>query len=170
MNVDHTPGLQAGNRLPLTAPSPSGALRRSRGGRRILMALAVVAMSAAGAHARDLCIDFAGGGTIVLKGFRIPGKNRCAPFGGFAQGDSAALSGAGCTSANGAGLTLHYSSHTRYVNAFYSESGTCRVGVPLPLQGDSGPCSGTYTSLPGGSPTGFYQYATFRYCDVNVPQ
>jgi hypothetical protein len=131
------------------------------------MALGVVAMSAAGAHARDVCIDFSGGGTIVLKGFRVPGRNKCAAFGGFEnRNGGAALSGSGCTNATGTGLVVHYSAHDRYINFFYSESGNCRV--PLPLD-NYGTCSGTYTSLPNGSPTGFFQYGTFRYCDVDVP-
>jgi hypothetical protein len=69
------------------------------------MAVALMAGLAGVARASDYCIDVTDGGplsayTLVGKGFRVPGKNRCKPFMGFTS-QTFDVTGSACTTADG---------------------------------------------------------------------
>ena len=71
------------------------------------MAATLMAGLAGAAHASDYCIDVFDGGTytVVGKGFRVPGKNRCKPFMGFTtQGFD--VTGSACTAADGSHMQV----------------------------------------------------------------
>jgi hypothetical protein len=143
--------------------------RRLRRGGMLLLALGLVAATGASAHARDVCMDYSGGGNLVLKGLRVPPKNKCVAMQGFenlALGGT--MSGMACTNAQGDGMMLHYTSHDHRVTTSYFESGTCRIRLPIQPGGNGSLCSGTYVVTPGGNGR-FDQFAHFYYCDRNVP-
>lgn len=137
----------------------------------LLAVLAIVAASSVRAHAVvDVCMDYSGGGGLVFKRFKAPGKNKCAPLQGFQN----ALYGAGvattaCTASTGKVMILHYTSHNWGNSTKYFETATCRVILPITPTGNFESCSGTYLSTPGG-PGGFAQYALFRTCNVDIPE
>ena len=142
--------------------------RRLRAGRVLLAALSLVAVGSS-AYAADVCMEYTGGGSIILKRFKPPSKNKCAPVAGVENATyGGALSGMACTNAAGNSMTLQYTSHDWQGNTSYFESATCRVALPLPTNGNSGTCTGTYISTPGGSGR-FLQDALFRFCNANVP-
>ena len=137
----------------------------------LLLALALVAASAAAAHALDLCVDFYGGGSVAFKNFKIPGKDKCAPAQGFENNytptpvrPAGTISGMACLPSDFPRLILHYTSS---VGAGYFEVGSCRVTLPIPPEGKTGLCDGTYVLPPDSS--GYTEFATFRYCTVHVP-
>lgn len=138
----------------------------------LMMALALGGASASTAKAADLCFTYQNGGGIVAKGFRLPRKNKCAPFSGVQLGVTApgAFSGVGCTSAAGDELILNYTLQDRNGGpAGYFEAGTCRIPVSLVPGSGVGGCSGTAISTPGGVAQHFVDVATIRFCNVDVP-
>jgi hypothetical protein len=141
-----------------------------RASRGLILAVAVgVAAGAASARAADLCIDLAGGGGFVLKRFRPPGRNRCVPTQGFerVQYSGAFLTGSVCLDRSGKWMSLHYTLAKAGLVTGYLESATCRVDLPIPPVPNNGSCGGMYVS-PGASER-FYQSATVRTCEVDVP-
>ncbi|MEW6271861.1 MAG: hypothetical protein AB1689_21470 [Thermodesulfobacteriota bacterium] len=139
--------------------------RWARRGRVLLAALSVVLATSVGAQALDLCLDFDGGGSWVLKRFKAPRKNRCASMQGYEPSSGSGMTGMGCTDKYGYTLTLNYTSHNPSYQA-YLESATCKFGLPLPPGGKRGGCFGTYIT-PGGNGS-FGQWATLRSCDVDI--
>jgi hypothetical protein len=80
------------------------------------------------ARASDYCLQFnaVGDYEVIGKGFRLPPKNRCKPFGGFSS-YTGVLSGTACTEADGL--------HTRIVATEAYETGiTYVLSVVLDLQ------------------------------------
>lgn len=141
--------------------------RRVRG---LLLALGIAAAAGASpVRAADLCVDLGGGGGFVLEHFRTPGKNRCVPAQGFerVQFSGAFLTGSACLQAEGRWMSLHYTLAKGGLSSGYLESATCRVELPIPPGGKGGTCAGMYVT-PGASDR-FYQAATFRICDEDVP-
>jgi hypothetical protein len=60
--------------------------------------------------AADLCISLNGTDTIVGKNFKVPKKNTCRPFVGFAQSSgfyTATVTGAACVGADGTAMGLN---------------------------------------------------------------
>jgi hypothetical protein len=150
----------------------SGWSGRLRGGRVPLIALALVAMSAANAYALDVCLNFAGGGTVVLKRFKTPPPNKCAPVQGFEPvGGGGALSGMACSAAAGKGteMRLHYTYHDMQSNTGYFEAATCRFILPI-APSNGGRCWGTVLVSPGTGQDHFEQSVTPTYCNVDVPR
>lgn len=146
-------------------PTVSGRARRLRRARMLLIALGVVAASSVGAHARDLCFNFSAGGGFALKGFRVPGVNKCAPIQGFELGSGrAVIAGTACTNSDQV-MSLHYTSHTG--SGYYFETARCYVYLPIAPTGSGGGCNGQYVTPSGGD--GFTQAMTASYCDVDVP-
>lgn len=142
-------------------------LRRSRG---LLLALGIAAaVGASPARAADLCVDLGGGGGFVLKRFRPPGRNRCVPTQGFerVQFSGAFLTGSACLQGEGRWMSLHYTLAKGGLSTGYLESATCRVALPIEPGGTGGSCAGMYVT-PGGQDR-FYQAATLRPCDEDVP-
>ena len=144
--------------------------RARRAARGAMLGLALLVAGSATAHARDLCMDYSGGGHIVWKRAKLGGKNRCTSLQGVdaSTGGGVALTGMACTSAEGQWVTLNYTAHDYRQNSSYFEAGTCRVFVPLGPSGYDGLCTGTFISTPGGTGR-FSQYAHFSTCDVDVP-
>lgn len=143
------------------------ALGRSRG---VLLALGIAAAAGASpAFAADLCVDLGGGGGFVLERFRPPGRGRCVPTQGFerVQFAGAFLTGSACLQGEGRWMSLHYTLAKGSVANGYLESATCRVELPIPPGGKGGTCAGMYVT-PGASDN-FYQAATMRPCDEEVP-
>jgi hypothetical protein len=151
----------------LTASPASRWPRNRRRGWTLLLALALAAASPV--RAADLCVDLSGGGGFVLKRFRAPGRNRCAPTQGFERlkFSAAFLTGSACVQEEGRYLILHYTVAKAGIPTGYLESATCRVELPIPSAGRNGTCAGMYV-IPGNSDR-FYQAATFRPCDEGVP-
>jgi hypothetical protein len=154
------------------APSTSlvrGRSRARRGARVVMLGLALLVAGAATAHARDLCMDYQGGGHIVWKRAKLGGKNRCTPLQGVdTTVGGVALTGMACTSAGGHWVTLTYTAHDYRANTSYFEAANCRLYLPLEPTGYDGLCTGTFISTPGSTGR-FAQYAHFSACDVNVP-
>jgi hypothetical protein len=149
----------------------AGTRRRTRRTARALtLGLALLLAGAGSAHAaRDLCMDYAGGGHIVWKGAKLGRKNRCTALQGVdTTPGGVALTGMACTSAAGHWVTLSYTAHDYRANTSYYEAATCRLYLPLDPTGYDGLCTGTFISTPGGSGR-FTQYAHFSSCDVGVP-
>lgn len=145
--------------------------------RSLLVALALIGISVASAEAVDLCFEYAAGvDTIVGKGFKVPGKNKCAPFNGFQLGSHAGMvTGTGCRNAQGDWLLIHYTYHDHdqtFPQGSYFETGVCRVPLPIEPGGNSGDCAGTYqaTSNAGSvSENRFDANARFYRCTFAVP-
>lgn len=137
--------------------------------RMLTAALALVGASVASSQAVDLCFDYSAGGSVVAKRFKIPTRNKCAPFNGVERvNEGGALTGSGCTNAAGDWLIINYSFHDHRINTSYFEAATCRVPLSIQPGGNPGICQGTYLATPGGSGR-FNQYAQFYYCNVDVP-
>jgi hypothetical protein len=146
-------------------PTVSGRARPLRRARMLLLALGVVAASSVGAHARDLCLTFSGGGGLALKGFRVPGVNKCAPIQGIELGNGrSVVAGTACTNSNQV-MSLHYTAHAGSV--YYFETARCFLYLPIAPTGSGGGCNGQYVTPSGGD--GFSQSMTASYCNVDVP-
>jgi hypothetical protein len=145
--------------------------RRFGRGRMLVVALGVVAATSVSAHAVDLCMDYSGGGSWVLKRFKVPARTKCAPMQGFENKlyGAGAMSGMGCTNVVGDYLVLNYTSHNVGYPS-YLESATCQVHLPIPPGGtSSGWCYGTwFVSPPGDNANGFNQGVTLRYCNADL--
>src|SRR5262245_32552945 len=82
--------------------------------------------TAVGAGARDLCADWVNGGSFVLKGFKIPSRNKCGPVQGFDPvSGNFMITGTACTTVAGDRMTLQYISQTRITMPSYLESAMC---------------------------------------------
>jgi hypothetical protein len=137
-------------------------------GRILLVALGVVAVSSASAHARDVCIDFIGGAGVVLKRFNPPSRNRCVPIQGFEnRPGGGALSGMGCTNHAGTTLIMHYTFDDWGYSTGFSESATCRVTLPIDVA-NGGSCRGTYQTSTDTGQNHFRRPITTRYCIVDI--
>jgi hypothetical protein len=149
--------------------TPVGWWWQLRRRRTLLLALGVVAATSVSAHALDLCMDFSGGGSVVLKRFKVPGRNKCAPMQGFenVQYGGTVMSGMGCTNVAGDWLTFHYTSHNRHYPSYFESAG-CYVQLPVSPVGSSGTCYGTWILSPGDHTNNFGQDITLRYCNVDV--
>lgn len=137
----------------------------------LLAALAIVTASVARVHALDLSADYTGGGGFVLKRFKAPVKNKCAPLQAFENVKSGAgISATACTASTGRWMILHYTSHSWGGQTEYSETATCRVLLPIPADsGNLGRCDGSFVSSPGGA-GGFAQSALFHFCSADIPE
>lgn len=151
------------------AASSTSHSRARRAARVGMLGLALLVAGSATAHARDLCMDYSGGGHLVWKRAKLPSKNRCTSLQGVETSDNGmALTGTACTSAAGTVAILNYTAHDYQGASSYFETGTCRVAMPLPPNGADALCTGTFISTPGGTGR-FTQSAHLSVCDVNVP-
>ena len=138
------------------------------------MALGFLLATAASLEARDLCIrKFTVASPLVAKNFKVPAKNKCAAFGGFASGGIYFLTGSACTNPSGSQFS---------VQVVGIRAGTPPVGelngftyfcvLSLPLSSASGTCTGTGIFAASNDneilPSGV-EPATASTCSVNVP-
>src|SRR5262245_47599357 len=135
----------------------------------LMLALGVVVATAVGARARDLCADWTNGGSFVLKGFKIPSRNKCGPVHGFDPVSGYfMITGTACTTVAGDRMTLQYIAQTRLFAPSYLESAMCEFRLPLP-EGDTSPgCRGTYIFSPGNQTYGFDQSLRVHWCYVDI--
>lgn len=147
------------------APRHASNQGRWRSGALLVLALATFGTAA---HAKDLCLTYSGGGTIVAKRFKAPRANRCVAVQGFERrANGAVVTGTACTSANGSTLQLSYSGHDWAGASSYFETATCHIGLPVTVP-QAATCTGTFISTPGGSGR-FNQTTAVEPCDANVP-
>jgi hypothetical protein len=130
----------------------------------LAIALAIVASTSAVAEARDVCMTFEGGGSWVVKRFRIPARNKCETVHGFDRGSPGMITGTACTDADGSRMSMSYTASS----GFYFESGLCQVKVPMTPTGTTGRCWGQYLAWPPAHDR-FAQDVTLTSCDVDVP-
>ena len=114
----------------------------------------------------DMCFRYqkTGGGTLVVKGGKLPAVNTCEPLAMFESGGLAgAATGSICRDINDFTVIFQYTYDACIGPGHYFESATCRLQIQngnLPTV--SSTCRGT---LAGGS--GFFEIddAVLEYCD-----
>lgn len=86
-----------------------------------LLTMTFVVAVASTAAAQDLCIDGTSGNAlslvnpfIILRGFTLPGKNKCKQAQGVLLGFESAVSGSACASSDGAHVTFSLTASTVY--------------------------------------------------------
>jgi hypothetical protein len=135
----------------------------------MLAALMLFAGALTPALAADLCWYSNGGGSMVVKDWRWPGKNKCVPFNGFEPVSlGGVFTGSACTDSTGWNTIVHYAFHSHSLNSSYFETGDCRIQLTNDRPSRGAQCYGTYIATPGGTGR-FFDSATLHQCTVDVP-
>jgi hypothetical protein len=139
--------------------------------RTLVLVGALVVASEATVLARDLCFDLpgiAGSLTFVVKGFAVPGRNKCKPISGFSQVEGWLLSGSVCRKADGTALRLAVAAHPLLV----SGPNPFQVGCTIPFPAMAGgSCHGSISiaSSTSDEVVAFASSTDAQFCTVDVP-